>query len=77
MRLFSTGLAAMLAVTALLSFALLHRTPDWNGWLRYAVLISGLVASAWLALGQRHGWHAENARLHAALVDPDPLLRSL
>ncbi|WP_067823396.1 ArnT family glycosyltransferase [Actinomadura kijaniata] len=39
-------LAATVAVTALWAFVLLGRTPDWNPWLRPAVLIGGVGAAA-------------------------------
>jgi 4-amino-4-deoxy-L-arabinose transferase-like glycosyltransferase len=44
------ALSAMLAVTAVLSYLLLDRTPNWHPWLRYAVLVAGLGSAAWLAV---------------------------
>jgi 4-amino-4-deoxy-L-arabinose transferase-like glycosyltransferase len=43
-----TVLAVMLAVTAVWGFVLLARTPDWQPWIRYALLV--LSAAAVLAL---------------------------
>jgi 4-amino-4-deoxy-L-arabinose transferase-like glycosyltransferase len=37
------ALAGGVLLTAGWSFALLARTPDWHPWLRYAVLVAGLV----------------------------------
>ncbi|MGZ8764003.1 MAG: mannosyltransferase YkcB-related protein, partial [Acidimicrobiia bacterium] len=42
----SSVLALSLAVTAVWSWTLLDRTPDWNPWLRTLVLAGGLTASA-------------------------------
>lgn len=41
-------LCATLAVTVVVSFSLLDRTPGWHPWIRYAVLIGGLAAAAGL-----------------------------
>jgi 4-amino-4-deoxy-L-arabinose transferase-like glycosyltransferase len=47
------ALAALTAVTAAWSWALLGRTPDWHPWLRIAVLIAGIVAAVLLLAGRR------------------------
>ena len=44
-------LAAMIAVTAGWSFALLLRDPSWQPWLRWAVAAVGLVACTAIAMG--------------------------
>ncbi|MCX5387682.1 glycosyltransferase family 39 protein [Streptomyces sp. NBC_00083] len=44
------GLAVTVAVTAVWSYVLLARTPDYVPWLRWAVLIGGLAAALGLAL---------------------------
>ncbi|MGA8211691.1 MAG: glycosyltransferase family 39 protein, partial [Nocardioidaceae bacterium] len=46
-------LATTLAVTVALAFVLLHRSPDYLPWLRWAVLVPGLATAALLA-GARH-----------------------
>jgi 4-amino-4-deoxy-L-arabinose transferase-like glycosyltransferase len=46
-------LAATLAVTAVWSWALLGRTPDWQPWLRPLVLLGGLACAALLAVARR------------------------
>jgi len=46
----AAALAAVLAVTALWSAVLLGRSPDWQPWLRPAVLVVGLGAAAALVL---------------------------
>ncbi|MFE7705489.1 ArnT family glycosyltransferase [Streptomyces sp. NPDC057486] len=48
-------LGATVAVTALWSYVLLGRTPDYLPWLRWAVLIGGLVGAAGLLLAGRAG----------------------
>ncbi|MGW5274347.1 ArnT family glycosyltransferase [Streptomyces sp. NPDC004044] len=48
-------LGATVAVTALWSYALLGRTPDYLPWLRWAVLIGGLAGAAGLVLAARVG----------------------
>ncbi|MFJ6384417.1 glycosyltransferase family 39 protein [Kitasatospora sp. NPDC092039] len=45
------ALAGTLAVTAVWAFVLLGRSPDFLPWLRWAVLVGGLVAAAALAAG--------------------------
>ncbi|WP_328311631.1 glycosyltransferase family 39 protein [Streptomyces sp. NBC_00442] len=47
------GLAATVAATSLWSYVLLARTPDYVPWLRWAVLVCGLVAAVGLALAGR------------------------
>jgi 4-amino-4-deoxy-L-arabinose transferase-like glycosyltransferase len=54
-------LAATVAITALWSFSLLSDAADWQPWLRYAVLVAGVIAVAalvtthkmtrWLVIG--------------------------
>ncbi|MEU5610321.1 glycosyltransferase family 39 protein [Streptomyces sparsogenes] len=51
----SMVLAATVAVTAVWSYVLLNRSPDWHPWLRWAVLIGGLAAAAGLSAGARLG----------------------
>jgi hypothetical protein len=53
----------MVAVTAVLAYVLLDRSPTWHSWLRYAILIGGLGAAAGLAASERAG-----ARVRAAAV---------
>ncbi|MEV6074395.1 glycosyltransferase family 39 protein [Streptomyces sp. NPDC052069] len=48
-------LAVTVAVTVIWSYVLLGRTPDYLPWLRWAVLIGGLVASVGLLLAGRTG----------------------
>ena len=48
-------LAATVAVTAYWAYVLLGRTPDYQPWLRTAVLVTGLVAAVGLALASRLG----------------------
>ncbi|MYW63871.1 glycosyl transferase [Streptomyces sp. SID8379] len=49
----SVTLGAAVAVTAVWGFVLLGRTPDYLPWLRWAVLVGGLVAGLGLALAGR------------------------
>ncbi|MFF0075223.1 ArnT family glycosyltransferase [Streptomyces sp. NPDC005494] len=49
------ALGATVAVTAVWSYVLLGRTPDYFSWLRWAVLIGGLVAAVGLLLAARLG----------------------
>jgi 4-amino-4-deoxy-L-arabinose transferase-like glycosyltransferase len=46
-----TVLAVMLAVTAVWGFVLLARTPDWQPWIRYTLLVLGAAAVAGLLFG--------------------------
>ncbi|TDC05943.1 glycosyltransferase family 39 protein [Streptomyces sp. 8K308] len=41
-------LAAVIVVTACWAYVLLDRTPEWHPWLRWAVLLAGLVAGTLL-----------------------------
>ncbi|MGW2472367.1 ArnT family glycosyltransferase [Streptomyces sp. NPDC001665] len=49
------ALAGTVAVTAYWAYVLLGRTPDYQPWLRTAVLVTGLVAAAGLLLAARLG----------------------
>ncbi|WAP57014.1 ArnT family glycosyltransferase [Streptomyces sp. S465] len=51
----SAVLAVTVAATAAMSYVLLERSPDWYPWLRWAVLIAGLVAAVGLLLTVRLG----------------------
>jgi 4-amino-4-deoxy-L-arabinose transferase-like glycosyltransferase len=44
-------LAAMSAATGVWAFILLDRTPDWQPWLRWAVLVGSIVVAAVIAAG--------------------------
>jgi 4-amino-4-deoxy-L-arabinose transferase-like glycosyltransferase len=44
-------LAVMAAATGVWTFVLLDRTPDWNPWLRWVVLIGTVVVAAVIAVG--------------------------
>jgi 4-amino-4-deoxy-L-arabinose transferase-like glycosyltransferase len=46
-------LAGTVVVTALWSYTLLSRADSWHPWIKYAVLISGLVGAVGLAIGHR------------------------
>ncbi|KDN23949.1 glycosyl transferase [Amycolatopsis rifamycinica] len=48
-------LAVLLAVTAVWAFLLLSRTPDWQPWVRYALLVTGAAAVAGLLFGADRG----------------------
>ncbi len=48
-------LAVASLVTTGWAFVILARSPEWNPWLRWAVLAVGLVAAAGLLLGRRLG----------------------
>ncbi|MFJ8882168.1 glycosyltransferase family 39 protein [Streptomyces sp. NPDC102402] len=50
-----TALGAAVAVTAVWSYVLLGRTPDYLPWLRWAVLIGGAVAAVGLLFAARLG----------------------
>ncbi|MCW6009840.1 glycosyltransferase family 39 protein [Micromonospora sp. CPCC 205371] len=63
-------LAATVAVTALWSWALLGRSPDWHPWLRVAVLAGGLAAAALLLVAGRLPRYAATAGLAAAGAAP-------
>ena len=62
----SAALAVTVAVTAVWSFTLLGRTPDYLPWLRWAVLIGGLAAAAGLLLAGRAGRPGPRLSLVAA-----------
>ncbi|MFB9923548.1 glycosyltransferase family 39 protein [Amycolatopsis halotolerans] len=44
-------LAVMLAATVAWSFVLLHRTPNWQPWVRYTVLVLGVLGVLALLIG--------------------------
>jgi len=44
-------LALMLAATGMWNFVLLNRTPDWQPWLRWTVLIGAIIVAAILIVG--------------------------
>ncbi|GAB7032089.1 hypothetical protein JCM4914_35500 [Streptomyces platensis subsp. malvinus] len=52
-RLASVVLAVTVAVTAVWSYVLLNRSPDWLPWLRWTVLALGALAAVGLLLGVR------------------------
>lgn len=54
-RLASAALGATVAGTAVWAFVLLGRTPDYVPWLRWAVLVGGLIAAVALAVVGRLG----------------------
>ncbi len=70
----ASTLAATLAVTALWSYVLLARSPDWLPWLRVVVLVAGLGAAAALLvrvwLPARAAGPLAAAGLVAALAGP-------
>jgi 4-amino-4-deoxy-L-arabinose transferase-like glycosyltransferase len=45
------GLAAMTGTTAVWSWCLLNENPDWLPWLRWLVLVGGLVSTALVVVG--------------------------
>jgi 4-amino-4-deoxy-L-arabinose transferase-like glycosyltransferase len=51
-------LAALVAVTAVWSFALLDRDSSWLPWLRWTVLAGGVLVATALAVGVRPGWRS-------------------
>jgi 4-amino-4-deoxy-L-arabinose transferase-like glycosyltransferase len=61
-------LAAGVAATALWSYVLLDRSPDWHPWLRVVVLAAGLAAVAALLAGRRLASHAATPRGRLALA---------
>jgi 4-amino-4-deoxy-L-arabinose transferase-like glycosyltransferase len=67
-------LAAMLIASAVWSYVLLDRTPDWIPWLRYAIVLGALGATAGiLAAGKvKEGWRPAlvTVGLLAALAGP-------
>lgn len=49
------GLAAMIAAGAIWSFVLLDHEPNWQPWLRWVVLVAGIVAALLVALPSTFG----------------------
>ncbi|MDX6542057.1 MAG: hypothetical protein QOI71_3667, partial [Gaiellales bacterium] len=45
------ALAASVAMTSVWAFVLLDRTPAWQPWLRYGIVVGGLAAAVALAVG--------------------------
>ncbi|MFJ9577863.1 ArnT family glycosyltransferase [Streptomyces sp. NPDC101191] len=70
----SAALAATVAVTAVWGWVLLGRTPDWQPWLRWAVLVAGCAAALALLLAgrvdRRLGLAAAGLGLAAGLAGP-------
>lgn len=67
------ALAAVVAVSAIWSYVLLDRTPDWQPWVRVLVLIAGAIATLGLllpSLTRRVGIAAALAGLVAVLAGP-------
>lgn len=68
------GLAAAITTTAVWSYFLLDRTPTWNPWLRFVILIIGVLAAITIAVGLQLGKHlmvsAAMAGLAASLSGP-------
>jgi 4-amino-4-deoxy-L-arabinose transferase-like glycosyltransferase len=54
-------LSSVLAVSAVLSYVLLGRSPTWHPWLRFVVLAGGLGAAAGLAAAPRLSGRARRA----------------
>ncbi len=44
-------LAVGMAVTSVWSYLLLDRSPDWNPWLRYAIVVAGLAVAGVMLVG--------------------------
>ena len=61
-------LAGTSLVTTGWAFVVLTRSPDWNPWLRWVVLVGGLLAAAGLLLGRRFGVAATRTGLALALA---------
>ena len=61
-------LAGTSLVTTGWAFVILTRSPDWNPWLRWVVLVVGLLAAAGLLLGRRFGAVATRTGLALALA---------
>ncbi|MGW0859193.1 ArnT family glycosyltransferase, partial [Streptomyces sp. NPDC002690] len=51
----SAVLGSTVATTAVWAFVLLGRTPDYLPWLRWAVLLFGLISAVWLVFAGRLG----------------------
>jgi len=47
---FRLVLSGAVVLTAVWSYVLLNRSPDWHPWLRYAVLVAGLIGAVVLAV---------------------------
>ncbi|TCJ38537.1 glycosyltransferase family 39 protein [Parafrankia sp. BMG5.11] len=61
-------MAGILVLTALWSYVLLDRTPDWNPWMRWVVLIVGFAAALLLIVLSRLPRAARLVVVAAALV---------
>ncbi len=61
-------LAVVVAGTALWSYDLLRRSPDWHPWLRTAVVVAGLAAAVGLLLGAAGTSLAGRVRARIAVV---------
>ncbi|MFE9851065.1 glycosyltransferase family 39 protein [Streptomyces sp. NPDC005576] len=64
----SAVLAGTVATTAVWAYVLLGRTPDYLPWLRWVVLLVGLIAAAWMVFAGRIDRRAGLAVAAAALV---------
>ncbi len=67
-------LALAIAGSAWWSYVLLTRTPNWNPWVRYAVLVVGTVAAvvlvAWKTIGRRAAIVVVGSALASMLAAP-------
>ncbi len=61
-------LAIMLAATAVWSFILLDRTPEWLPWLRWVLLVGAVLVSAVLLAGGHRLGHATVVLAAAGLL---------
>ena len=61
-------LAATSLVTTGWAFTILGRSPDWNPWLRWIILVVGLAGAAGLLLGRRLGTTVLRTGVALALV---------
>lgn len=61
-------LAAVSVVTTAWAFIVLARSPEWNPWLRWTLLVVGLAAATGLLLGRRFGTTMLRASVGLALV---------
>ncbi|HYS42325.1 MAG TPA: glycosyltransferase family 39 protein [Pseudonocardiaceae bacterium] len=70
----ATGvLSGVTALTAIWSFVLLDRDPTWQPWLRYVVLVAGLIAAGLLMFADVTRWFAvlgATLAMIAALTGP-------
>jgi 4-amino-4-deoxy-L-arabinose transferase-like glycosyltransferase len=64
----AVALAVVVAGTALWSYDLLRRSPDWHPWLRTAVVVAGLAAAVGLLLGAAGTSLAGRVRARIAVV---------